>query len=367
MTKLNRRTALTALGGALAMPYVQPAWAQSRRVNVYNWADYIGETTLEDFEAATGITPIYDTYSSAEEMEAKMLAGSTGYDVAFSAGISSPRFIQAGVYQELDKSRLSGWSNLNPEILRIMNGWDDGSKYGVPYMWGTVGFTFNMDLVRERLPEADLTSMDILFDPANAAALADCGISILDSPTDIMLMVLRYLGIDGDTTNVADYDKVVEAFRPIRQYIRTFDNANYINAIPNGELCMVNNWSGDYATSRWRAEEAGIEIDLAYFVPKTGAPAWIDVMSIPADAPNMDEAYEFINFMLQPEVAAGCVNYVNYASANLAANPFIEDYIINDPAVYPDAETLSRVWAPKPFSEEQDRAMTRAWQQIKTG
>jgi putrescine transport system substrate-binding protein len=222
-------------------------------------------------------------------------------------------------------------------------------------------------MVLERIPDADMSSMDLIFKPENAAKLADCGISILDSPTDIMLMVLKYLGLDGDTTNVADYDKVVEAFKPIRQYIRTFDSTNYLNAIPNGELCAVNNWSGDYATAAGRAAEAGIEMNLAYFVPKTGAPAWVDCMAIPSDAPNRENGYKFMNFLMEPQVAAGDTNYTYYATANIPAKEFILPEILEDPAVYPDAETIGRMWAPKPFNEEQDRALTRAWQAIKTG
>lgn len=365
--KLSRRTTLTALGGALAMPYVRPSWAQAGTVNVYNWADYIGETTLADFEAATGIGVVYDTYSSAEEMQAKMLAGSTGYDVVDHAGVDMPRAIAAGLYEKLDKSLLSNWGNLDPEVLRILAGWDPDNLYGMPYMWGSVGFTYNVDMVLERIPDADMTTMDLIFKPENAAKLADCGISILDSPLDIMLMALKYLGLDGDTTNVADYDKVVELFKPIRQHIRTFDNTNYLNAIPNGELCVINNWSGDYATAAGRAAEAGIEMNLAYFVPKTGAPAWVDTMCITADAPNRDNAYKFLNFMMEPQAAAGCTNYTYYANANIPAREFVLPEILQDPAVYPDAETIGRMWAPKPLNEEQDRAMTRAWQDIKSG
>jgi len=367
MTLLTRRSTLTAIGGALAIPYVRPSWAQAGTVNVYNWSDYIGETTLADFEAATGIGVVYDTYTSAEEMQAKMLAGSTGYDVVDHAGLDLPRAIAAGIYHPLDRAKLPGWKNLDPEIMRILAGWDPDNRYGVPYMWGSVGFTYNVDLVEERIPGADMTSMDLIFKPENAAKLADCGISILDSPTDIMLMVLKYLGLDGDTTNPEDYQKVVEAFKPIRPYIRTFDNANYLNAIPNGELCAINSWSGDYATAATRAAEAGIEMNLAYFVPTTGAPAWVDTMCIPIDAPNRDNAYRFLDFLLEPEVIAGCTNYTWYANANMPAREFIDPEILADPAVYPDAETIARMWAPKPFSEEQDRAINRAWQQIKSG
>lgn len=365
--KLTRRTTLAALGGGLAAPWVRPSWAQGGTVNIYNWSDYIGETTLEDFENEFGIRTVYDNYASSEEMQAKMLAGMTGYDVVFAAGIEMPRAIGAGIYKKLDRARLTNWGNLDPEILRILAGWDPGNEYSVPYMWGSVGFTFNIDMVEERLPGADLTDMGILFDPENAAKLADCGISILDSPTDIMLMVLTYLGLDGDTTNLADYDRVVEAFAPIRPYIRTFDNANYLNAIPSGELCVANSWSGDYAVAAGRAAEAGIDINLAYFVPKTGAPAWFDVMCIPSDAGNVDNAYTFLNYMLRPEVIADCTNFTYYANANAASKEFVLPEILNDPAVYPDAETISRMWAPKPFSEEQDRAINRAWQMIKAG
>ena len=364
--RLNRRQTFAALGATLAMPYVRPSWAQAGTVNVYNWGDYIGETTLEDFQKATGISVVYDTYSSAEEMQAKMLAGSTGYDVVDHSGLNLPQAITAGVYQKLDKSKLPNWKNLDPEILKIMEGWDAGNEYGMPYMWGSVGFTFNLDMVKERLPDADLENMDTIFKPENAAKLADCGVSILDSPTDIMLMVLTYLGLDGNTTNVADYDKVVEAFKPIRQYVRTFDNSNYLNAIPNGELCVINNWSGDYGVAKSRAAEAGVKMNLAYFVPKTGAPIWVDVMAVPADAPNLENAYKFLDFLMQPEVIAACSNFTGYANANLPALAFVDEAIRNDPAVYPDATIKSRLWAPKPFNEEQDRAMTRAWSDIKT-
>ena len=367
MSNLTRRGALGAVGATLAAPFARPSWAQGETVNIYNWADYIGETTLEDFEAATGIRPVYDTYSSAEEMQAKMLAGSTGYDLVFAAGVEMPRAIAAGIYQPLDKSRLEGLDNLDPAILSILDAWDPGNIYGVPYMWGSVGIAYNLDMVRERLPDADLEDMSIILDPENAAALADCGISILDSPNDIIPMVLRHLGLDGDTTDVADYDKVVEAFRPVRQYIRNFDNTNYLNAIPNRELCVINSWSGDYGVAAGRAAEAGIEMDLAYVVPRTGAPLWCDVMAIPADAGNVDGAYAFLNFMLRPEVIAAATNHTYYANANLAAAPFVVEAVIDDPAVYPDAETIERMWAPQPLNDEQERAMVRALQRIKSG
>jgi putrescine transport system substrate-binding protein len=365
--RLTRRNGLTLLGAGLAAPFVRPSWAQGGSVNVYNWSDYIGETTIADFEAETGISVVYDLYASAEEMQAKMLAGSTGYDVVLQSGLGMPQMLRAGIYQALDRGRLVGWENLDPLVLAIVEGYDPGLAHSVPYMWGSVGFTFNIDMVRERLPDADLDDLATVFAPENAAKLADCGISILDSPSDIMPIVLRWLGLDGDTKDVADYQRVVEAFRAIRPHIRTFDNSNYLNAIPNGELCVINTWSGDYGVARARAAEAGIELNLEYHVPRTGAPAWFDLWAVPADAANLDNAYAFLNYMLRPEVIAACTNFTGYGNPNMAALPLVDEAIRNDPAVYPDAETTRRLWALQPMSEEQERALTRAWTEIKSG
>ena len=366
--RLTRRSALATLGGtALALPYVRPSWAQAGTVNVYNWADYIGETTVADFTAETGIDVVYDLYASSEEMQAKMLAGSTGYDLVLQTGLSLPQMVTAGVYQALDRAKLTGWGNLDPGILKIVEGFDPGNTHGAPYMWGSVGFTYNLDMVKQRLPDADLASLDTIFKPENAAALADCGISILDSPTDIGFIVMKYLGIDPDAPTEADLQKLIEAFAPIRDHIATFDNSNYLTALPNGEICAANNWSGDYGVAKARAEEAGIDINLGYFVPKTGAPAWFDFWCIPADAQNVDNAYLFIDYLLRPEVIAAATNYTGYANANKAATPLVDPAIAADPAVYPDAETMSRLYTPKPQTEEQETALNRAWTAIKTG
>jgi putrescine transport system substrate-binding protein len=367
MTSITRRTALSLIGAtALSAPFIRRARAEGS-LAVYNWSDYIGETTIEDFQSETGISVSYDLYSSSEEMQAKMLAGSTGYDVVVMAGLSLPNFLKANIYLPLDKSKLPNWGNLDPEILKICAGWDPGNVHAVPYMWGSVGMTFETDMVKQRLPNADLQSLDVLFDPANAEKLADCGISVLDSPTDIMLMVLKYIGKDPNTATEADYRAAAEKFKPIRKYIKTFDNANYLNAIPNKELCVINNWSGDYATAMTRAKEAGVDINLSYYVPRTGAPAWCDTLCIPSDAGNVDNAYTFINYMMRPEVAAQCSNTTNYANGNAKSKPFLDPAVANNPAVYPDAEVMGRLYTPQAMTEEQERALTRIWSDVKSG
>lgn len=365
--KLTRRHALATLTTALAAPYVRPSWAQSGTVNVYNWADYIGETTIADFEAETGIGVVYDLYASSEEMQAKMLAGASGYDLVLQSGLSLQYMVKAGIYQKLDRARLTNWGNLDPAILKVLEGFDPGVQYSVPYMWGSVGFTFNMTLVRERLPDADLADLGTLLNPENAAKLADCGLTLLDSPTDLGFMVLAYLGIDVDTARAPEYAKMIEALQPIREYITTFDNSNYLNTLPTGEVCVANNWSGDYGVAKARAAEAGLAVDLQYFVPKTGAPAWFDSWCIPSDAGNVDNAHLFADYLLRPDVAAACTNYTGYANANRAATPLVDPAIAADPAVYPDAEVMARLFTPAPQSEEQDREITRAWTEYKTG
>ena len=367
--KLSRRQALATMGAAaaLATPYVRRARADAGTLNVYNWADYIGENTIADFTKETGIKVVYDMYASTEEMEAKMLAGSSGYDVVLQAGLGLPRMVKANVYQKLDKSKLDNWKNLDPEILTILQGFDPGNEYGVPYTWGSVGFTYNMDLVRQQLPNAEFDSLETIFNPDNAQKLANCGLSILDSPTDIGPMVLKWMGIDPNKAGPDDYKKMADAFAKIRPYITTFDNTNYLTTLPNGEVCAVNNWSGDYGVAKKRAADAGIKLDLQYFVPKSGAPAWFDVWAIPSDAKNVDNAYIFLNYLLRPEVIAAATDFIGYANANKVATPLVDKAISSDPAVYPDAATKARLFTLTPMTPEQEEALTRVWTEIKTG
>lgn len=366
---INRRKALklAASSTLLAMPFVHRAKAEDAILNVYNWADYIGETTIEDFQKATGIAVTYDTYVSTDEMQAKMLAGSTGYDVVVMAGLSLPRFVAAGIYEKLDKSKLPNFKNMDPAILQIAQGFDPGNEYGLIYMWGTVGITYNLDMVKERLPDADLESLDTILKPENAAKLADCGISILDESTDVIPLIAAYLGRPRDSYTPEDMEAVKAAFAKIRPHVRAFDSANYLNLIPNKELCVINSWSGDYSTAKARAAEAGVELNLGYFVPKTGAPAWVDMLCIPADSQRKDNAYKFLNYLMEPEVIAKCTNFTNYANGNLASKPFVAPAVLANPAVYPDAAIMSRIYTLKPLKEENDRTLTETWTAMKAG
>jgi putrescine transport system substrate-binding protein len=372
---ITRRMALglaaaTAVAALLAAPLSTAAFAQDAEkvVNVYNWADYIGETTIADFEKETGIKVVYDTYDASESVDAKLMAGHSGYDVVLHGSNFIQRLIKSGIFQKFDRSKLSGYGNLDPEIMQVLATVDPGNEYGVPYMWGTVGMTYNMDMVKERLGEnAPLDSLDILFKPEYASKLADCGISVLESPTDVIPMALAYLGKNPNSTDQADYDAVVELFKPIRQYIKTFDSANYLNALPNKELCVAMTWSGDYATASTRAAEAGVDINLAYYIPNTGVPSWFDVWLIPADAPHPQNALIFVDYLLRPQVIADATNFTYYANANKAATPLVAKEIVEDTAIYPDAATMAKLFTRDELPPAADRIRTRAWSRIKTG
>lgn len=351
----------------LSISLCLPASSTAETLNIYNWVDYIGETTIADFEKETGIEVVYDNYDAAETADAKLLTGSSGYDLVVHAGSYISRLIEAGVLSEIDKSKISNYSNYNPDILKTIESWDPGNKYTIPYFWGTAGVTYNVDMVKERIPNAPLDSLDMLFKPEYAEKLADCGISVLESPVDIIPMSLAYLGLDPNSMSKDDYEKVVELFRPIRKYIKTFDASNYLNAIPNGELCMIFNWSGDYATAVGRAADAGVDINLSYHIPKSGSGAWFDVWVIPKDAKNKEAAYKFLEYMSRPEVIADATNYVYYGNANQKADPFVNEDILADPAIYPDKALLKKLWTAATPTPQAERARTRAWTKIKTG
>jgi putrescine transport system substrate-binding protein len=366
--RLSRRSILGGgAAAALAMPFVKRARAEDKVVNVYNWVDYIGETTLEDFKSATGIEVVYDTYDSAETAEAKVMTGSTGYDVIDMASTNLARFLPAGSFAKLDKSKLPNWKNLDPAILKIISDRDPGNIYAIPYMWGTVGITVNLDMVKERIPNPPLDSMELLLNPEYMAKLADCGVNVLESPIDIVPMVLKYLGKDPNGESPEDLEAVVKAMEPVRQYIKTFDAANYLNALPNKELCVSFAWSGDYATARNRAKEAGVDLNLSYNVPKTGSGAWFDVMMIAADAPHPEAAHAFINYLMDPEVAAKCTTFTNYANANLASRKFLDKAVLDDPAIYPTEDIMKTLWVQANASQDYERLRTEAWSRIKTG
>lgn len=344
------------------------ALAQDRVVNVYNWSDYIDEEILTDFTAETGIKIVYDVFDSNDILETKLLAGSTGYDIVVPSGTFLARQLQAGVFQPLDKSKLSNIGNLDPTVAERLATYDPGNEHAINYMWGTTGIGYNVGKVAEALgDDFEANTWDMIFDPEVSAKLKDCGIYILDAGDEVIPAALNYLGLEPDSKNTDDITKGGDLLVEARANVRKFHSSEYINALANGDICVAVGWSGDVLQARDRAAEADAGVVVEYAIPKEGALMWFDNMAIPADAKNVEEAHEFLNYMMRPEVMAKASNYVYFANGNLASQEFLEEDVIDDPAIYPDEETLSKLYITTPYNQRTQRVVTRAWTKVLTG
>jgi putrescine transport system substrate-binding protein len=343
--------------------------AEERVVNVYNWSDYIAEDTLANFKQATGIKAVYDVYDSNETLEAKLLAGHSGYDVVFpSLQPFAKRHIEAGVYAELDKSALPNLVHVDDGILKEMASADPGNTHLVPYMWGTTGIGYNVAMVKERLgADAPIDSWALIFDPNNAKKLAGCGISLFDDEVEVFAAALLYLGKDASSSDPKDIVAATALLNQARPYIKYFHSSQYINDLANGDLCVAQGYSGDVIQARDRAKEAGNQVEVGYVIPKEGAVLWIDVMAIPKDAPHPQEAHAFINYLLQPEVIAAISDYVSYANANKDATELVAQEVRDDKGVYPSAQTKARLVTVHSVPTKIQRLRVRSWTRIKTG
>jgi len=343
------------------------AQAEDRVVNVFNWSDYIDSSILQDFTKETGIKVVYDVYDSNEILETKLLAGGSGYDVVVPTASFLARQIQAGVFQKLDKSKLPNLKNMWDEVSKRLEVFDPGNEYSINYMWGTVGIGYNKEKVKAALGTDTIDSWKAVFDPEQAAKLKDCGINFLDSPTDMIPVVLAYLGLNPDSHEPDDIAKAEEALLKVRPYVRKFHSSEFINGLANGDICVAVGWSGDVFQARSRAEEAKNGVELAYAIPKEGTQMWFDQMAIPADAPHKEEALEFLNYMMKPEVIAKSSNYVFYANGNKASQEFLDPEVKDDPAVYPDAATMAKLFVNTALDPKTQRLFTRTWTKVVTG
>lgn len=346
---------------------VVPALAAEREVRVYNWSDYIDPAVLEEFTKETGIKVVYDVFDSNEVVETKLLAGGSGYDIVVPTGPFLSRQISAGVFQKLDKSKLPNLKNTWPLISERTAKYDPGNDYSINYMWGTTGIGYNEDKIKERMGDAPVNSWDLIFKPEIVSKFKDCGIFLLDAPDDILPIALLYLGLDPNSKAQADLEKAGELLAKIRPNIQKFHSSEFINALANGDICIAVGYSGDILQARTRADEAKNGVKIGYKIPKEGAQMWFDQMAIPADAPHVAEAHEFLNYILKPEVIAKASNYVNYANGNLASQQFINKEILEDTSIFPDEDTLKRLFVKDPYDAKTQRAVTRIWTKVVTG
>lgn len=337
-------------------------------LNYTNWADYHAEDTISNFEKEFDVKVTFDGYDSIETIDAKLLAGSTGYDLVCHLGSFVARLIPANILMQLDKSKLPNLKNMMPSVMKQLEAWDPGNNYAVPFMWGTTGVTYNADLVNATLPNAPIGSLDLIFKPEIMEKLAKCGVSYMDSPTDMIPMALAYMGLDPNSTNPDDYKKVEEMLLKVRPYIKTFDNYAY-QKMPEKEFCICATWGPDGLLAMSKAKEVNTGVVLNFFMPpkKGGANFWVDAWIIPSDAKNVDNAHLFLNYLMRPEVAAADSNYTQYANANEAAYPMVDTAITSNPAAYPTAEQVSMMYTLTPVPQKIDRLRTRVWTNFKAG
>jgi len=336
-------------------------------LNLYIWSDYLAPNTLPDFEKQTGIKVHVAYFDANETLETKLLAGSSGYDIVVPTASYFERQIKAGVYLPLDKSKLPNLKNMDPQLMSKVALHDPDNAHGIIYMWGTNGIGYNEKMIRELMPDAPLDSWRMVFDPAVASKVAKCGISVLDSPAEMMRGVYSYLGKDPNSQNPDDLAQAEAVLLKIRPYIRNINSSEYIEALANGDLCLAVGYNGDVMQARDRAREANKGVEIKYAVPKEGSILWFDMLAIPKDAPDPDSAYAFMNYIMTPQVVADISNFKRYANANAAAQPLVSASVRDDPGIYPPPELRQKLAVQLADSTDQTRAITRVWQKFKTG
>ncbi|WP_150296462.1 polyamine ABC transporter substrate-binding protein [Pseudomonas fluorescens] len=343
------------------------AQADDKVLHVYNWSDYIAPDTIANFEKESGIKVVYDVFDSNETLEAKLLAGKSGYDIVVPSNNFLAKQIKAGVYQELDKSKLSNYGNLNKALLKAVSVSDPDNKHAFPYMWGSIGIGYNPEKVKAALGVDKIDSWDTLLKPENIAKLKSCGVSFLDSPTEMLPVALHYLGLPTDTQKKEDLKKAEDLFLKIRPSIGYFHSSKYISDLANGNICVAVGYSGDIQQAKSRAAEAGGKVKVAYDIPKEGAGSFYDMVAIPKDAENVDAAYKFLNYLLKPEVMASITNSVRFPNGNEKATALVDKDITSDPGIYPSAEVQAKLYAIADLPAATQREMTRSWTKIKSG
>jgi putrescine transport system substrate-binding protein len=359
----------TAQGGDTASAGAEKPQSDgaARVLNLFIWSDYLATNTLSDFEKQTGIKVHVAYFDTNETLETRLLAGNSGFDVVVPTASYFERQIKAGVYLTLDKSKLPNLKNMDPQLMSKVALHDPGNAHGVIYTWGTNGIGYNEKMVRALMPDAPLDSWRLVFDPAVASRIAKCGISVLDSPAEMMRAVLNYLGKDPNSQRPEDLVAAEATLTKIRPFIRNINSSEYIESLANGDLCIAVGYNGDVMQARDRAREANKGIEIKYMVPKEGSILWFDMLAIPKDAPDPDAAYEFMNYMMTPQVIADISNFKRYANANLAAQPLVLASVRDDPGIYPPPELRQKLAVQLADTADQTRAITRVWQKFKTG
>lgn len=364
-----RSLLLTALSAALLGLSATPALAAGKVLNIYNWSDYIAPETVKNFEKETGIQVRYDVYDSNEVLQAKVLTGRSGYDIVVPTNAFLAKQLQANIYQPIDKNKLSNYKNLDAAVLTQANKFDPGNKYAVPYFYGINTLAINVKKVKAALGSEPMPAneWDLLFDQKYASKLKTCGVSVLDSPSEVLPIALHYLGRDPNSHNDADWQAAAELMKKARPAITRFSSSGYINELANGSICMALGYGGDLNIAKRRAEEAKAGQEIKVLAPKDGVMMWMDSMVIPKDAQNVDNAHAFINYILRPDVVAKISNATRYANANLGALKLMDRTLVGNPAIYLNDERKKTLFLQKVQSSDTTRLEGRTWMSFKKG
>ena len=359
--------AISSISTASEQDLIDAAKGTPQKLNIYNWADYIHPDAITRFEEEFGIDITYDIYDSSEIVDTKLMTGRSGYDVVVHAASFTARLATVGIFHPVDFNKLPNWHHLDPNLIRRADEKYSNGLQGVPFFWGTTGITYNVDLIKERMPNAPLDSSALIFDPEIISKFTDCGISFLDDPTSVIPMAMMYLGYPANSVDLQQLKEVETLVKAVRPFITYFSSTKMLLDLPSEEVCIAMSWSGDYSVASNRAKEAGIDINLDYIIPKEGGGMWFDNMYIPEDAPHRENAYLFLNYMLRPEVIAASTDYIGYANANKSATPLVNPSLTANVAIYPDAETLQRLQTTEVLGPKEERKRSRTWTKIKTG
>jgi len=352
------------------MTFAASALAQEEKVlNIYNWSDYIGDDTLANFEKETGIKVRYDTYDNNEILHAKLVAGKTGYDIVVPSSTFARLQIDGGLLMKLDKAQLPNLKNYDADIQAQIAKIDPGNQYLVNWLWGYTTIGINTAKVKAALGAEPMPAnvWDLFFNPKYISKLKSCGVSVLDSATEVLPAALHYLHKDAFSRNPGDYQEATALLKSVRPYVTLFSSSGYINDMASGSICLSLGWNGDINIARARAIEGKTGHDVVATVPKDGAVLFFDMMAIPADAAHPKNAMAFMNYIMRPEVQAAITNKVKYANANAASKKFIKPEIANNPSSYPTAAEMATMIAPQALTNDIRRLATRSYTSFKTG
>jgi len=342
---------------------------EEKVLNIYNWGDYIAEDTIPNFEKETGIKVRYDLFDSNEALHAKLVAGMSGYDIVVPGSHFAKMQIQAGLLQKLDKSKIPNLANLDPAIQAQLAKMDPGNDHLVDWLWGYTTVGINADKVKKVLGNAPLpeNAWDLVFKPEYMSKLKGCGVSFLDTASEILPIALKYIGKDPRSKNAEDYKAAGEMLQAVRPYVTRFSGSgsDYIDQMAKGQLCAVIGWSGDIMIAKDKSAKARNPQNLQVLLPKTGGLLFFDTMAIPKDARHTENAYKWINYILRPEVHASLTNKVFYANPNKAAMKFVNPALAKDKAVFPDPEALASMIAPDTPDQATLKLMTRTFTNFK--